>query len=215
MTIEGTLIKPKTSRDAVIKTDHNHRTKTDNITSILLFRRQSNHKTKQASIAKGLITLPEKVKLVLIAWKSGISVMSAASWDQVIWIKQVYDSISPRRQQLQEKPKNKNKSVVTPRSVFIETKIRWRKIEAVCDCGASVSFLRNDIYNELKQTHKLDLKPRLGWFQAADQLHIEVQGVDRVPVIIGPKSYEHELCVLDKPRADGFLGLNFPETNKC
>ena len=52
-------------------------------------------------------------------------------------------------------------SVVDPRSVFIEMKLYEKKIEAVCDCGASVSCLSPLIYDELKQTHKLDLKPCL------------------------------------------------------
>ena len=38
-------------------------------------------------------------------------------------------------------------------------KLYEKKIEAVCDCGASVSCLGPLIYDELKQTHKLDLKP--------------------------------------------------------
>ena len=42
-----------------------------------------------------------------------------------------------------------------------------------------------------------------------------MKGVVRVPVVIGPKSYEHDLCVFDKSEADCLLGLDFPETNKC
>ena len=79
------------------KTDHNHRTKTDNMTSNLILDNvativQASHKTKIAHIAKGLITLPEKVKFVLIAWKLDISVMSAPPQKQVIETKQVYAS---------------------------------------------------------------------------------------------------------------------------
>ena len=88
-------------------------------------------------------------------------------------------------------------SVVDPRSVFIEMKLYEKKIEAVCDCGASVSCLSPLIYDELKQTHKLDLKPCLRKLKAANGLPIEVKGVVRLPVVIGPKSYEHDFCVLD------------------
>ena len=94
-------------------------------------------------------------------------------------------------------------------------KICEKKIQALCDCGASVSCLSPLIYDELKQMHKFDLKPCLRKLGAANGLPIEVKGVVRVPVVIGPKSYEHDFCVLDKSEADCLLGLDFLETNKC
>ena len=75
-------------------------------------------------------------------------------------------------------------SVVDPRSVFIEMKICEKKIEAVCDCGASVSCLSPLIYDQLEQTHKLDPKPCLRNFRAANGLPIEVKGVVRLPVVM-------------------------------
>ena len=95
-------------------------------------------------------------------------------------------------------------------------KLYEKKIEAVCDCGAIVSCLSPLIYDELKQTHKLDLKPcPRRKLKAANGLPIEVKGVVRLSVVIGPKSYEHDFCVLDKSEADCLLGLDFLETNKC
>ena len=41
------------------------------------------------------------------------------------------------------------------------------------------------------------------------------KSVVRVPVVIGPKLYEHDLCVLNRSEADCLLGLDFFETNKC
>ena len=94
-------------------------------------------------------------------------------------------------------------------------KLYEKKTEAVCDCGATVSCLSPLIYDELKQTHKLDLKPCLRKLKAANGLPLEVKGVVRLPVVIGPKSFEHDFCVLDKSEADCLLGLDFLETNKC
>ena len=94
-------------------------------------------------------------------------------------------------------------------------KLYEKKIEAVCDCGASVSCLSPSIFDKLKQTHKFDLQPCLRKLKAANGLPIEVKGVVRLPVVIGPKSYEHDFCVLDKSEADCLLGLDFLETNKC
>ena len=94
-------------------------------------------------------------------------------------------------------------------------KICENKIEAVCDCGASNSCLSPSIYNELKQTQKFDLQPCLRKLKAANSLLTEVQGVVGLPAVIGPKSYEHDFCVLDKSEADCLLGLDFLETIKC
>ena len=101
------------------------------------------------------------------------------------------------------------------RSVFIDMKSCEKKIEAVCDCGASVSCLSPSNSDQLKQAHKLDLKPCLRKLRAANGLPIEVKGVVRVPLVIGPKSYEHDFCVLDKSEVDCLLSLDFLDTNKC
>ena len=71
------------------KIDHNHHTKPDNMTWILILDNeativQSGPKTRYARIAKEIITILENVKLVLIACKLNISVMSAAPRGQVI-----------------------------------------------------------------------------------------------------------------------------------
>ena len=94
-------------------------------------------------------------------------------------------------------------------------KLYEKKIEAVCDCGASASCHSPLIYDELKQTHKLDLKLCLRKLKAANGLPIEVKGVVRLSVVNGPKSYEHDFCVLDKSEADCSLGSDFLERNKC
>ena len=106
-------------------------------------------------------------------------------------------------------------SLVDPRSVFIQMNLCEKNIEAVCDCGANVSCFSPLIYDQLKQTHKLDLKPCLTKLRTSNGLPIEVKGVVRVPEVIGPKSYEHDFCVLDKSEADCLLVLDFLETNKC
>ena len=90
-----------------------------------------------------------------------------------------------------------------------------KKIVFFCDCGASVSYFSLVIYDELKQTHKLDLNPSQRKLRAANGLPIEAKGVVRLPVIIGPNLFERGFCVLDKSEADCLLGLDFRETNKC
>ena len=93
-------------------------------------------------------------------------------------------------------------------------KICEKRVEAVCDCGASVSCLSALIYDELKQTHELDLNPCLRKLRAAKGLPIEVKGVVRIPATIRPKSFELDFCVLEKSKVGCLLGLDFLETNK-
>ena len=64
--------KTQTSTVEMHKTDHNHHTRTDNMTLILILDNeatiiQPGPKTKRVRIAKELITLLENVKLVLTA----------------------------------------------------------------------------------------------------------------------------------------------------
>ena len=105
-------------------------------------------------------------------------------------------------------------SVPDPRTVFIEMKKCEKKIEALCDCGASISCLSPSIYDYLKQTHKLDLKQCLRKLRAANGLPIEVKVIIHIPVITGPKSSEHNFRVLDKLEADSLLSLDYLETIK-
>ena len=88
-------------------------------------------------------------------------------------------------------------------------KICEKKNEAVSDCGASVPCLSPSMCDELKQTHKIELIPCHRKLHALNGIPIEVQGVVRVPVFIGLKSYEHDFCVLYKSKAERLLGLDF------
>ena len=90
-----------------------------------------------------------------------------------------------------------------------------KKNEAVCDCVASDSCLSPFIYDDLKQTHKLDLKPCLTKLRATNCVSIKVKGVVRVLVVFGPKFFEQVFFVLDKSEADCLLGLDYLETKKC
>ena len=50
---------------------------------------------------------------------------------------------------------------------------------------------------------------------ASDRFAVNVNGVVRVPVKIGPKSYEGEFSLLDNSEAACLSGLEFFETDKC
>ena len=88
-------------------------------------------------------------------------------------------------------------------------------IEAVCDCGASVSCQSPKIFETLKLNHKIELRTCERKLRAANGLPIEVRGVIRVPVKLGTTLYEHDFCVLEQSEADCLLGLDFLEKHKC
>ena len=66
-------------------------------------------------------------------------------------------------------------SLVDPRSVCIEMKICEKKIADVCERGSTVLCLSALTYDELKQAHKLDLKPCLRKLRNANSLPIEAK----------------------------------------
>ena len=51
-------------------------------------------------------------------------------------------------------------SVVDPRIVFVEMETSEKLVEAVCDCGASVSYLSHDVDKDLKKTQQTTLEKK-------------------------------------------------------
>ena len=103
------------------------------------------------------------------------------------------------------------------RSVFVKLTILNIDVEAVCDCGASVSCLNPKIYVELKKRNDIPLKARTRNLRAANGLPIAVKGVIRVPGRIGTKQYEHEFRVLENSEADHqwlIFGTGFPRNKQ-
>ena len=88
-------------------------------------------------------------------------------------------------------------------------------LEAVCNCGASVSGPRSEIYNELKKTYQITLETCTRSLRAANGQPIDVRGIIRVPVYVGNNLFHHEFRVLKKSEADCLLGLDFLERHKC
>ena len=52
-------------------------------------------------------------------------------------------------------------------------------------------------------------------FKAANGLPIGVKRINRVPLMIGNKHYEHEFHVLENTETDYVLGIDFLESNQC
>ena len=106
-------------------------------------------------------------------------------------------------------------SVVDPRSVFVAIQVCDKLIEAVCDCGASVSCLSPVIFEDLRKTNGIQLNKCNKHLKAANGLPIGVKGIIRVPLTVGNKHYEHEFHVLENTETDCLLGLDFLESNQC
>ena len=87
-------------------------------------------------------------------------------------------------------------------SVFVQLKILDKTVEAVCDCGAIVSCLSSEIYNEPRKTYQTTMETCTRNVRAANGLPIDVKGIIRVPVYVGNKLFHHEFRVLEKSEAN-------------
>ena len=106
-------------------------------------------------------------------------------------------------------------SIVDPRSVYVAIRICDKLVEAVCDCGASVSCLSPAVFDDLRKSNGIRLQNSTKSLKAANGLPIKVKGVIRVPLKVGEKCYEHEFHVLENSETECLLGLDFLEVNKC
>ena len=101
------------------------------------------------------------------------------------------------------------------RSLYVQISILNKQVEAVCDSGASVSCLREKLFNQINENHQVKIQPSTTRLSSANQRPIQIKGTVSVPIKIGPKTYEHTFDVLIKAASDCLLGLDFLETNKC
>ena len=106
-------------------------------------------------------------------------------------------------------------SVVDPRSVFVAIQVCDKLIEAVCDCGASVSCSNPIIFEDLRKTSGIQLNKCNKKLKATNGLPIGVKGIIRVPLTVGNKHYEHEFHVSETTETDCLLGVDFLESNQC
>ena len=105
--------------------------------------------------------------------------------------------------------------MVDTRSVFVAIQLCGKIIEAVCECGASVSCLSPDIFEDLRKTNGIQLNKFNRNFRAANGLPIGVKENIRVPHTVGDKHYEHEIHVLENTETNCLPGLEFLESNQC
>ena len=101
------------------------------------------------------------------------------------------------------------------RSLYVQISILNKQVESVCDSGASVSCLSEELFNQINENHQVKIQPSTTRLSSANQMPIQIKGTVSVPIKIGPKPYEHTFYVLIEAASDCLLGLDFLETNKC
>ena len=106
-------------------------------------------------------------------------------------------------------------SVVDQRSLYEQTSILNKQVEAVCDRRASVSCLSEKLFNQINENHRVKIQPSTTRLSSAKQMPIQIKGPVSVPIKIGSKAYEHTFYVLKEEASDCLLGLDFLETNNC
>ena len=147
-------------------------------------RREMNTTVTRAhvSIAREQTIIPKTTRLVSIVWNPVISEGTAGPKEMILQIRKVYAHGSPRRQ-IQTLS-----SVVDHGSVFLKmTVFGDETIEAVCECGASLSCLSSKVFDKLQ---KLGVnwnfwrrKPN-SWLQRSCQLLQEKQFAYRSQSVI-------------------------------
>ena len=99
------------------------------------------------------------------------------------------------------------------RSLYVQISVLNKQVEAVCDSGASVSCLSEKLLNQINENHQAKIQPSTTRLSSAkNQMPIQIKGTVSVPIIIGPKTYEHTFYVLIEAASDCLLGLDFLET---
>ena len=106
-------------------------------------------------------------------------------------------------------------SVVDSRSVSVKLENLDKTLEAVYDCGASVSCQSSEIFNDLKKTYQISLEASTRNLRAANGLPIAGKGIIRLPVNVGSKLFHLKIRVSEKPQSDCLLGLDFYGRHKC
>ena len=79
-------------------------------------------------------------------------------------------------------------SVVDHRSLYVQISILNKQVEAVCDSGASVSRLREKLFNQLNENHQVKIQPSKTRVSTANQMPIQIKGKVSVPIQVGPKN---------------------------
>ena len=101
------------------------------------------------------------------------------------------------------------------RSLYVQISILNKQVGAVCDSGASVSCLSENLFNPINENHQVKIQPSTTRLSRANQMPFQTESTVSVPIKKGPKKYEHTFYVLIEAASDCLLGLDFLETNKC
>ena len=191
-------------------------TKTTDITIIATHQTSNKTETTKTNnhvdIATEQIIGPVIVKPVLIAEDWDICLANLEHHDKVRTIGNKYRKLNKTGEititQLLS-------SVVDDRSLYVQTSILNKQVEAVCDSGASVSCLGGKLFNQISEKHYVNIQPSRTGFSTANQMPVQFKGTVSVPIKIGPKTYEKTFHVLKEAASDCLLGLYFLETSNC
>ena len=102
-------------------------------------------------------------------------------------------------------------SVVDKKSVFVNLEICKVPVIAVCDTGASVSCITQQLFDQLPVTFSTQLQTAHRRHLAAIQAKFFVLGTVTLPISLTGNRYQQQFFVLKASEADCLLGLDFLE----
>ena len=101
------------------------------------------------------------------------------------------------------------------KSVFLRVKVCQLPLDAICDTGASVSYLSPRVFVHLLPKIQSSLKPCSKGLLGANTGEIKVKRGHAVEIKIASLTFRHSFLVLEPSEAECLLGLDFLESHKC
>ena len=106
-------------------------------------------------------------------------------------------------------------SVVDKKSVFVKLEVCKVPVIAVCDTGASVSCIIQQLFGQLPVTFSTELQTAHRRLLAANQGEIPVLGTVTLSISFASNRYQQQFFVLKTSEADCLLGSDFLEDHQC
>ena len=106
-------------------------------------------------------------------------------------------------------------SVVDKKSVFVNLEVCKVPVIAVCDTGASMSCISQQLFDQLPFTFSTQLQTAYRRHLAANQAKIPVLGTVTLAISLAINRYYQQFFVLKTSEADCLLGLDFSEDDQC
>ena len=121
----------------------------------------------------------------------------------------------PRHASVHHERTHQTLSVNNITSYYLTGHISNQSVSFLVDTGAGISLLNGKVWDKIKSSVVcLQANPCQN-IVGVDGHSIQVRGSVRIPVTISNRTFEQTFVIADKITAEGILGMDFLEDNKC